>query len=91
MSVTIPIVSTPDVLGGKPRVEGTRVGVHQIGGLVREQGWALDTVAAEFGLSTNEIEAALEYYDSHLEEMTAIQADARKTYEQLLAESRATE
>ena len=32
----IEIVKTPDVLGGKPRIDGVRVGVLQVGDLVRE-------------------------------------------------------
>ncbi|MDB2239268.1 DUF433 domain-containing protein [Halorubrum ezzemoulense] len=61
MSVTIPVVSTPNVLAGKPRVEGTRVGVHQIGSLIREQGWSTAAVAEAFDLTPDEIDAALTY------------------------------
>jgi hypothetical protein len=34
ISVTISVVSTPDVLGGTSRIEGTRVGVQQLGALI---------------------------------------------------------
>jgi uncharacterized protein (DUF433 family) len=87
--VSIPIVSTPDVLGGKPRIEGTRIGVHQVGALVRENGWSHDDVSESFDLSPDEIEAAVEYYDDHPEEMAQIRADMAATFEQIREQSRA--
>jgi uncharacterized protein (DUF433 family) len=91
MSVTIPIVSTPDVLGGTPRIEGTRVGVYQVGTLVREQGWSRTTAADEFDLTTAELDAALDYYDTHPEEMAAIGDGHDATAERLRERSRAAE
>lgn len=89
MSVTIPVVSTPNVLGGKPRVEGTRVGVHQVGSLVREHDWSTAAVAEEFGLTADEIDAAIEYYESNPDEMEAIAAAADATRDRLTDVSRA--
>ena len=89
MSVTIPVVSTPNVLGGKPRVEGTRVGVQQIGSLVREHNWSTAAVAEEFDLTADEIDAALEYYESNPDEMEAIAEEETETRERLEDLSRA--
>ena len=89
MSVTIPVVSTPDVLGGKPRVEGTRVGVHQVGSLVCEHAWSTAAVAEEFGLTADEIDAAIEYYESNPDEMEAIATAADATRDRLADVSRA--
>ncbi|WP_435099741.1 DUF433 domain-containing protein [Halorubrum sp. N11] len=83
MSVTIPVVSTPNVLGGKPRVEGTRVGVCQVGSLVREHDWSTAAVAEEFGLTADEIDAALEYYESNPDEMETIAEEAVATRDRL--------
>lgn len=88
MSVTIPVVSTPNVLGGKPRVEGTRVGVHQVGSLVREHDWSRAAVAEEFGLTADEIDAAIEYYESNPDEMEAVAAEAEATRDRLSDPSR---
>lgn len=85
MSVTIPIVSTPDVLGGKPRVEGTRLAVDQLGRLIHEAGRSRSDVLDAFELTAAELDAALEYYDAHPEEM----ADIRRSREELTAELRA--
>jgi|AntRauTorcE11898_2_1112593.scaffolds.fasta_scaffold15526_4 uncharacterized protein (DUF433 family) len=89
MSVTIPIVATEDVLGGKPRIEGTRVPVHQVGALVRENGWSYDEVCEQFDLSPDEADAAVEYYDDHPEEMARILVDMEETFERIREQSRA--
>lgn len=85
----IPIVSTPDVLGGKPRIEGTRIGVHKVGTLVRENDWSYDEVCEAFDLSPDEVEAAVEYYDDHPDEMAQIRADMEATFERIREQSRA--
>ena len=74
MSTTIRIVKTPDVLHGKPRIEGTRIGVFQIGELVRRQGWDLDEITDEFDLDVTAAEAAIEYYDAHPELIETLRA-----------------
>ncbi|MFC7324131.1 DUF433 domain-containing protein [Halorubrum rutilum] len=89
MSVTIPVVSTPNVLGGKPRIEGTRVGVYQVGSLVRGHDWSTAAVAEEFDLTADEIDAALEYYESNPDEMEAIAEEETEMRERLEDLSRA--
>ena len=88
MSVTIPIVSTPDVLGGKPRIEGTRIPVHQVGVLVRENDWSHTEICDAFDLTPDEVEAALEYYDAHPDEMAHIRAEVAATFERIRDQSR---
>lgn len=85
------MVSTPDVLGGKPRIEGTRVGVQQLGALIREHGWSTTAIADEFDLTVDEIDAALEYYDANPDEMAAIAADVATTRDRLREMSHAPE
>ena len=41
MSTAVRMFKTPDILHGKPRTEGTRIGIFQIGELVRRQGWTI--------------------------------------------------
>jgi len=43
-------VKTPDVHHEEPRLEGTRVGVLQVGELVREREWERDDVADQLDL-----------------------------------------
>ena len=63
------IISTPGILGGKPRIKGHRVGVHRVAGW-----WKLGLTIEEIGerlstLTPAEIHAALAYYHLHREEI----------------------
>ncbi|SNR48002.1 DUF433 domain-containing protein [Halorubrum vacuolatum] len=88
MSTTVRIVKTPDVLHGKPRIEGTRVGVFQIGTLVREREWSVEDAAAQFDIDVSQIQAAVEYYDEHPELMETLQAQEEARQQAMQAESR---
>lgn len=66
------VVRTEDVLGGDPRVEGTRVGVIH----VTERFDAGDEpaqIAADWGIDLADVYYALAYYYDHPEEMDAIE------------------
>jgi uncharacterized protein (DUF433 family) len=65
-------VKTPDVLGGKPRVEGRRVGVYFLHERVEGCGLSPQTVADRHGLDVAEVYRALAYFHEHPEEMAAI-------------------
>jgi uncharacterized protein (DUF433 family) len=90
MSTTTRIVKTPDVLHGKPRIEGTRIGVLQIGTQIRQQDLSIKDVAAQFDLDTAQVEAALEYYDEHPELMETLRAQHKAGLASIEDESRAT-
>ena len=92
MSKSVEIVKTPDVLGGKPRIEGERIGVHTIGAMVRRGDFHIEDVVSEDHyqfLSEEQVEAALAYYDDHPEEMAAIRAENEAAIEHLRENSRA--
>lgn len=73
MSTTVEIVKTPDILHGKPRIDGTRLGVFMIGEGIREGDWTVeDTLASYPDLTRAEVTAALDYYDDHPEAMDII-------------------
>jgi len=91
MSTTIPIVATEGVLGGKPRIEGTRIAVDQLGTLVREEGWTRERVVQAFDLTGDELDAALDYYDAHLAEMAALRERREDLAAEVRAQSRAPE
>ena len=91
MSTTVRIVKTPDVLHGKPRIEGTRIGVLQVGELVRRQGWTVDDVTREFDLDTEQVRAALDYYDDHPELVETLRAQAESSSRSVQEQSRADE
>lgn len=63
------IVHTPGILGGKPRIQGHRVGVHRVAGW-----WKLGLTTEEIGerlstLTPAEIHVALAYYHLHRQEI----------------------
>lgn len=89
MSSTVQIVKTPDVLHGKPRLAGTRIGVHQIGELVREAGWSVDAVAKQLDLDDAQVQAAIDYYDEHSEMMEMLRAQKEARKQSIAAQSRA--
>lgn len=89
MSSTVQIVKTPDVLHGKPRLEGTRVGVLQVGELVRRREWSLEEVAEQLDLDVAQVRAATEYYDEHPELMETLRAQKEARQQSIAAQSRA--
>jgi len=89
MSTTIRIVQTEDVLHGKPRIEGTRIGVFTFGVAAREHGVGVEELTDEYpNLDREQIEAALDYYDEHPELMEYIRTQKRLRKQEVIAESR---
>lgn len=67
------IVSTPDVLGGDPRIEGRRIGVYFVHERVEGRGLSPQTVADRHDLDVADVYRALAYYHEHPREMAEIQ------------------
>jgi uncharacterized protein (DUF433 family) len=63
------IESTPDVLGGKPHITGTRIRVQDIVSYHLLGGWSIERVAQELDITPAEIHAALSYYYRHQDEI----------------------
>jgi Uncharacterized conserved protein len=76
------IVTDSEVLGGKPRIAGTRIGVHFIARRVEEGSDDPETLADEFDLSLGDVYLALAYHHNHPDEMRAIEARRRAAYEE---------
>ena len=89
MSRTVRIVKTPEVLHGKPRIEGTRIGVFQIGELVRQNEWSIEDVTEQFDIDREQIQAALDYYDDHPEVIETLRAQHQAGVRSLREASRA--
>lgn len=69
------IVQSDDVLGGEPRLDGTRVGVLDIYELVVDGGNSPADVADQLDRSLAEVYAALAYYHEHPEAMRQLRRD----------------
>ena len=90
MSTTVRIVRTADVLHGRPRIDGTRVGVYTLGVAARDRGASIeDLLDAYPDLDREEIEAALDYYDDHPELMDYIRTQKRLRKQDVIEQSRA--
>ena len=69
------IISTADTLGGAPRIEGRRIGVHHVAKRVIDAGESPEQVAADYDLDIPDVYRALVYYYDHAEEMRRVQAE----------------
>ena|SRR5688572_8204213 len=60
------IVKSPKVRGGAARIEGTRISVHDVVGLL-QNGETIDTLIAECftSLSRSQVYECLAYYEDH--------------------------
>ncbi len=69
------IVSTRDVRGGNPRVEGTRIGVHDVIGLL-QNGETIDSLIANCfpDLTRAQVYECLAYYEDHRGEIDVLAA-----------------
>jgi uncharacterized protein (DUF433 family) len=76
------IVTDPDVLGGKPRVAGTRIGVYFLAQRVEGRGLRPETVADRHDLALADVYRALAYYHEHPEEMREIERHRERVAEE---------
>ena len=69
------IVRSPDVRGGNARVEGTRIGVHDVIGLL-QNGETIDSLIANCFplLSRAQVYECLAYYEDHKGEIDLLMA-----------------
>ena len=63
------IVSTPGVVGGKPRIDGRRITVQNIVIWHEQSGYSVDEIATQYDLSLSQIYSALAYYYDHKEDV----------------------
>lgn len=58
-----------DILGGEPRIEGTRIGVRHVAGNVVDGGYSPAYVADQLDIALTEVYEALAYYYDNIEEI----------------------
>lgn len=79
------IVTTDDVLGGDPRIEGHRIGVYHVYQRYVEGDETPEEIATSYGISIAEVHVALAYAFSNPDQMRAIEARNRKRSEEASA------
>jgi uncharacterized protein (DUF433 family) len=65
------LVSTPDVLNGRPRIDGHRISVSDVVNLHVRLNAPVSEIAEDYGLSLAQVHAALAYYYDHRAEIDA--------------------
>jgi uncharacterized protein (DUF433 family) len=80
------IVKSPNTLGGRPRIAGTRISVQRVAAWYK-MGLNAEEIAERIGTVTlAQIYAALTYYHSNQKEIEAFLAAEKADYERLAAE-----
>lgn len=77
------VVHDDEVLGGEPRIEGTRVAVRHVAGLVVDGGRAAADVADQLDLSLAEVHEALAYYYDNLDEIRAYERENEAAFDRI--------
>jgi len=77
------ITRDEDVLGGEPRIEGTRIGVRHVAARVIEGGESAASVADQLDTSLSSIYEALAYYYQHIEEMREYERANETAFEEV--------
>ena len=77
------IVRTADVLGGEPRIEGTRIGVRHVSARVIDAGQPPAYVADQLDLSLSAVYEALSYYYANVAEMRELERENERAFEQV--------
>lgn len=76
------ITRDDDVLGGEPRIEGTRVGVRHVAARVVEEGQSPAHVPDQLDLPLADVYGALSYYYEHVEEITEHERENDAAFEE---------
>jgi len=72
-----------DVLGGEPRLEGTRVGVRHVAARVVDSDQSPAHVADQLDISLSEVYEALAYYYAHIDEMREFDRENAEAFERV--------
>jgi uncharacterized protein (DUF433 family) len=77
------LVATPDVCGGRIRIDGTRITVHRIAALYKQGQTAEEIARTYVHLSLGQVYAALAYYHANRAEIESELACADALYDEL--------
>ena len=77
------ITRDEDVLGGEPRIDGTRIGVRHVAARVIDSGQSPAHVADQLDVSLANVYDSLSYYYAHIDEMRDLEAENEAAFEQV--------
>ena len=75
------ITRDDDVLGGEPRLEGTRIAVRHVAARVIEGGQSPAAVADQLETSLSAVYEALSFYYDHVEEMREYERENESAFQ----------
>ena len=77
------ITQDKDILGGEPRIDGTRIGVRHIAARVIDSGLSPAHVADQFDVSLAAVYQSLSYYYAHIDEMRELERENEAAFERV--------
>lgn len=81
------ITRDTDILGGEPRINGTRIGVRHVAARVIDGDQSPASAADQFNTSLAAIYQALSYYYEHIEDMREYERANEAAFEDVRATS----
>lgn len=81
------ITCDDDVLGGEPRIDGTRIGVRHIASRVISSGQSPAYVADQLDLPIAAVYEALAYYYDHIEAIRAVERENEGAFDRIREQS----
>jgi uncharacterized protein (DUF433 family) len=83
LSPRLSITRDEDILGGEPRIDGTRVGVRHVATRAIDSGTTPAHIADQFDISLSQVYEALSYYYANVEEMREFERAYENTFDQV--------
>lgn len=77
------ITRDEDILGGEPRICGTRIGVRHIAARVIDSGQSPAHVADQFDVPLADVYESLSYYYAHIDDMRDLEAENETAFERV--------
>jgi uncharacterized protein (DUF433 family) len=77
------ITRDEDILGGEPRIDGTRVGVRHVAARVIDSGQSAAHIADQLDVSLASVYEALSYYYAHLDELRELERENTEAFERV--------
>jgi len=81
------ITSDDEILGGEPRIDGTRIGVRHVAGKVIDGGYSPAYVADQLDVPLAAIYEAMAYYYENIEQIRAFEREHADAFERVREDS----
>ena len=77
------ITRDEDILGGEPRIAGTRIGVRHVAARVIDSGQTPAHTADQLDIALSDVYDALSYYYAHITEMRELERENETAFERV--------